>query len=179
MPKGSVSYNNATLFAENRHPENNSNIVCDELNQIQFRIPQDYEWQIASRCKYNWETNLCDEYLDYPISIVGDNAIPSCNVINYQGCCDCIQGVDQYPESITPFGLYGTSGNLREWVVNNNSSMNTNKLIGGSFLSTFDEITTKSVFYFPSNSAEHHSFGFRTVFDADEFLEIWRVCAER
>ena len=185
LPKSSLSYDGANTFAQNRHPEDNSNISCDELSQIEFRIPQDYEWQIASRChQYDWETKLCDEYLDYPISIEGENAIPSCNFINYKGCCDdiniddCVQSVDQYPESITPFGLYGTSGNLQEWVLNNNSSMNTNKLMGGYFLSTFDEITTKSVFYFQSNSAEHQSFGFRTVFDADEFLEIWKDCVD-
>ena len=154
-------------------------VLIFHFDQIQFKIPQDYEWQIASRChQYNWETKLCDEYLDYPISIEGENAIPSCNFINYQGCCDCIQGVDQYPESITPFGLYGTSGNLQEWVVNNNSSRDAYKLMGGYYLSTLDQITTKSVDYFQYNSLSDDAFGLRTAFYANEFLEIWRDCVD-
>ena len=84
-----------------------------------------------------------------------------------------------YPESITPFGLYGTSANLQEWVVNNNSSISANKLIGGYFSSTYDEVTTTSVYYSFSNSTAHASYGLRTVFDAEEFLEIWRDCVDQ
>ena len=183
LPKGSLSYDSANTFAQNRHPANNSNILCNELSQIEFKIPQDYQWQIASRCQYNWENKTCEQYFDYPINVVGDNAIISCNFINYSGCCDvnidCVQSVDQYPESITPFGLYGTSANLQEWVVNNNSSISANKLIGGYFSSTYDEVTTTSVYYSFSNSTAHASYGLRTVFDAEEFLEIWRDCVDQ
>ena len=183
MPKDSLSYDDANTFAQDRHPANNSDISCD-LSGIGFKIPQDYEWQIASRCQYNWENKICDEYFDYPINVVGDNGNISCNFINYAGCCDvninCVQSVDQYPESITPFGLYGTAGNLQEWVVNNNSSLSDyNKLIGGSFESTNFKVTTKSVYYYNSNSTGLASFGLRTVFDAEIFLPIWRDCVEQ
>ncbi|MBC8307925.1 MAG: SUMF1/EgtB/PvdO family nonheme iron enzyme [Pelagibacterales bacterium] len=183
FPKGSLSYDDANTFTQNRHPENYSNIFCDELSQIEFKIPQDYQWQIASRCQYNWENKTCEQYFDYPINVVGDNAIISCNFINYSGCCDvyidCVQSVDQYPESISPFGLYGTSGNLQEWVVNNNSSISANKLIGGYFSSTYDEVTTTSVYYSFSDTTMHSSYGLRTLFDAEEFLEIWRDCVDQ
>lgn len=183
MPQGLLSYIDADNFVSNSHPDNNSGVTCDNLDQIQFKIPQDYEWQIASRCQYNWDNKTCDEYFDYPINVIGHNAIISCNFINYSGCCDvnidyCVQSVDQYPESITPFGLYGTSGNLQEWVVNNNSSISANKLIGGYYSSTHDEVTTKSVHYNYSNSTIHLSYGLRTVFDAKQFLEIWRDCVD-
>jgi hypothetical protein len=185
FPKGSLSYDDANTFAQNRHPANNSNILCDELSHIEFKIPQDYQWQIASRCQYNWDNKTCEQYFDYPINVVGDNAIISCNFVNYQGgedCCDCIQGVGQYPESITPFGLYGTSGNLQEWVVNiNSSSPNEDhfKLIGGHFSSTHDEVKTTSVYYSFSDLTAHDSYGLRTIFDAEEFLEIWRNCVDQ
>jgi len=184
LPKGSLSYDYANTFAQTRHPSN-SDISCD-LSGIGFRIPEDYEWQIASRCQYNWENKTCDEYFDYPINVVGDNAIISCNFINYSGCCDadidCVQSVDQYPESITPFGLYGTSGNLQEWVVNSNSSSSNKdyfKLIGGHFLSTHDEVKTTSVYYSFSDLTAHDSYGLRTVFDAEQFLGIWRDCVDQ
>mgnify|MGYP000103105682 CR=1 FL=1 len=53
------------------------------------------------------------------------------------------------------------------------------KLIGGSFLSTNNEVTTKSVYYYHSNSTAHASYGLRTVFDAEQFLEIWRNCVDQ
>ena len=181
FPMDSLSYDGANTFAQNRHPANNSNILCDELSQIQFRIPQDYEWQIASRCQYNWENKTCDDdYFDYPISIEGENAIPSCNYVNFKDCWPPGEGeaqaVDQYPESITPFGLYGTSGNLQEWVVNNKSSTEYSKLIGGFYLSTSGQIKTTSVYYFSLAEEGDIAFGLRTVFDANVFLDIWREC---
>ena len=58
MPQGLLSYIDADIFVSNRYPDNNSGVTCDNLDQIQFKIPQDYEWQIASRCQYNWESSF-------------------------------------------------------------------------------------------------------------------------
>jgi len=177
---GTLSYDDANMFAGNRQPENNSSIECNNLSEVIFKVPQDFEWQIASRCQYNWENKTCEDYFDYPISIEGENAIPSCNYVNFNDCWGSGQAVDQYPESITPFGLYGTSGNLQEWVANSNSSTEYLKLIGGSWKSTSDEIKTTSVYYLFNdyNEVGDVSFGLRTVFDAVDFLEIWRNCVD-
>ena len=179
FPMDSLSYDDANIFAEEyRQPENNSSILCNNLNEVIFKVPEDYEWQIASRCQYNWENKTCEDYFDYPISIEGQNAIPSCNYVNFNECGGEVQAVDQYSESITPFGLYGTSGNLMEWVVNNNSSREDFKLIGGSFLSTSDQIKTTSVHYISLAEEGDIAFGLRAVFDANEFLYIWRDCVD-
>ena len=56
--------------------------------------------------------------------------------------------------------------------------MSANKLIGGYFSSTYDEVTTKSVYYSFSNSIAHTSYGLRTAFDAEQLLEVWRDCVD-
>ena len=70
---------------------------------------------------------------------------------------------------------------LQEWVVNNNSSMSANKLIGGSFSSSEDKVTTSSVYYISDDleDMQDASFGLRTVFDAEIFLQIWRDCVNQ
>ena len=48
----------------------------------------------------------------------------------------------------------------------------------GHFSSTYDEVKTTSVYYSFSNSTVHASYGLRTVFDAEQFLGIWRDCVD-
>ena len=65
---------------------------------------------------------------------------------------------------------------MQEWVVSTYTG--NNKLMGGSYLSSNDAVTSKSVFYVQEETTVDPTFGLRTVFNAENFLSDWKTCIE-
>ena len=184
MPKDNISYTLAKSWAVNDREPEVLGSCSDDLLSVSFRLPKDYEWQIASRCKYDyWSGRVCSEMWDYPYPLK-DQPPTTCTYVNCNQCCSspppaCTKKiVDYYLESKGPFGLFGTSGNLQEWVENTimGAPDNSEKLMGGSFGQLPEKVSTRWTAYHDKDFI-NPSFGFRTVFNVSE-LDQWKECIE-
>ena len=176
-----ATYQDAIEFCEERTDEYQALFPDYTLN---FQLPNELDWEIAASAQYSdliFDENEQDfnavftgKYM-YPES-VGNGQI-NCLYANIQSCFNetteigFFSSLNNQMNSTSYSNIYDCSGNVKEWVSKYFDHSDDREILrGGDYNSNPNDVKSTSFIYeFPN--IQHNSIGFRTIIDANEFLE--------
>ena len=178
---GGATYDQAIEFCDERTSEFQS--LFPELN-LNFQLPNELDWEIAASAIYSdlifdennqiFNAEFIGKYF-YPES-VGNGQI-NCLYANIQSCFNQTTEIGFFSQennqlnSASFSNIYDCSGNVKEWVLKYFNHTDDREILrGGDYNSNPNDAKSTSFIYeFPN--IQHNSIGFRTIIDANEFIE--------
>ena len=148
---------------------------------INFRLPKQSEWMIAAGVSYNINSlDIVDNTLQatpddsFYYTPYQSGGLLMCNHANIFTCNGEEIQIGSYEQMTSPLGLYDCSGNLMEWVLNEELDQQ-DILMGGFYNSPPNNAQSNSSLELICSGNSCIGTGFRTLIEADSFLVDWKM----